>query len=530
MTLSCRHHGTTSGCQGCPLLREPYEEQLRVKRERLVRALARYPHLGLPEVQPIVPAVRTESYRHRLKLPVHIGSGHGGDRSVSIGLYDSQHRVLHTPDCPVLAPALRETLPVLADWLSGRRGVHSVDLRVSEATGDLALVLACAGGELPGGPRAARELRRRLPKLASIAISRADPKGLRVMGSMPQVLAGAHFLEERIGETRYRLHPGAFFQVDPLQAVRIHDLVREMVGDAATVLDLYAGVGAYGLMLAKGRKRVVLIEEVEQAARGAAAVAPPHVEVLARKVESVPLQTLLGGGPRFDVAVINPARRGSDPASLERLGEVAERVVYVSCGPETLARDLDCLASHGLRADRVVPVDLFPQTREVEAVVHLSRGEALTRWRSERGWVRGPWQGQPSGATGRPSRVTALVIGQLRPRGKLDAASFEKIGTVATHSLIRLELKGSLGRALSELRSWGHPVAGEDPKTAPFFAEKAGLVRPFVHVDRDADGTTAPLHGDLAESLDKLGGITRGEPAPQERRSSRRPDKRRGRR
>jgi 23S rRNA (uracil1939-C5)-methyltransferase len=524
MTVTCRHHGA---CPGCPLLREPYEQQLLAKRQRLVQALSRYPHLGLPEVEPIVPAVRTDSYRHRLKLPVHIGSGPGGDRSVSIGLYDSQHRVLHTPDCPVLAPALREALPVLAGWLSGRRGVHSVDLRVSEATGELALVLACAGGELPGGARAARELRRRLPRLASVAVSRADPKGLRVMGSMPQVLAGAHFIEEHIAETRYRLHPGAFFQIDPLQAVRIHELVREMAADAATVLDLYAGVGAYGLMLAKGRKRVVLIEEVEQAARAAAAVAPRHVEVLARKVESVPLQTLLAGGPRFDVAIINPARRGSDPTSLERLGEVAERVIYVSCGPETLARDLDCLASHGLRADRIVPVDLFPQTREVEAVVHLSRREPLERWRSERGWVRGPWQGHPSGAVGRPSRVTALVLGKVRARGKLDAASFEKLGTVATHSLVRLELKGSLGRALAELRSWGHPVAGEDPKTAPFFAEKAGLVRPFVHVDRDTDGTTAPLHGDLAESLERLGGFSREEPG--EERKSRRPDKRRRR-
>jgi hypothetical protein len=275
--------------------------------------------------------------------------------------------------------------------------------------------------------------------------------------------------------------------------------------------------------LAKGRKRVVLIEEVEQAARAAAAVAPPHVEVLARKVESVPLQTLLAGGPRFDVAIINPARRGSDPTSLERLGEVALRVVYVSCGPETLARDLDCLASHGLRADRIVPVDLFPQTREVEAVVHLRRGEKLVRWRSERGWVRGPWQGQPSGAAGRPARATALVIGKVRSRGKLDAATFEKLGTVATHSLVRLELKGSLNRALAELRSWGHPVAGEDPKTAPFFAERAGLVRPFVHVDRDTDGTVAPLHGDLAESLERLGGVSREE-------TERRPDKRRRRR
>ena len=273
-------------------------------------------------------------------------------------------------------------------------------------------------------------------------------------------------------------------------------------------------------MLAPGRKRVVLVEEVTQAASGARAVAPPNVEVIASKVEDAVFEG------RFDVAVINPARRGSDPGSLARLAGLTDSLVYVSCGPETLARDLDCLAAHGLRADRIVPVDLFPQTPEVEAVVHLRRGPRVERWKTEGGWARGPWTQGPSGAPGKPTRVVALLIGQVRPQGTFDGGKFERFGTVAGHSLVRFELRTTVSRALSTLRAWGHPVAGQDTKTAGFFAEKAGLVRPFVHVERDAEGATAPLHGDLVEAIAALGGSgpkreipkkNKGRPGPRRR-------------
>jgi len=494
--LACRHHPSRGGaCPGCGLLDLDYAAQLATKLQRLERALARYPHLGLPAVEAIVPAAYTAAYRHRLKLPVEVGPSH-----VHVGLIGAEHQILDTPDCPVLTEPLRALLQPIVRWLAGREGVHSVDLRVSSVTGRGMVVFACRGGELHGGPRAARALLRAVPALATVAVSRADRDGTRVMGSAPRVLAGPAFLEERIGETRYQLHPGAFFQVDPRQATVLHALVREMVGDARRVLDLYAGVGAYGLMLAPGRERVLLVEEVPEAAEAARAVAPPNVEVTPSKVQDVAL------AGEWNAAVLNPARRGSDPATLAALARVVERAVYVSCGPETLARDLDCLAAHGLRATRIVPVDLFPQTPEVETVVELRRGPARMTWRG--GAVRGPWSGDPSGATGRPREVTVLAVGRTGDRGVLDGARFERIGEVATHSLLQLNVTGSLTRALLHLRALGNPLAGEDPRTAAFFAERAGLVRPFVHVVSDERARAVPLHGDLAQALEHLGGVT----------------------
>ncbi len=493
--MQCRHHPT---CPGCPLLDHPYPEQLAHKRARLQAALDRYPHLALGEVPPVAPSPYEEAYRHRLKLPLHVGRQH-----VAVGLYDrASGRVLDTPDCPVLEPGLREALAAITSWLRGRRGVHSIDLRRSAATGELQLVLACEGGDLHGGRRGARQLLQQVDGLVSVAVSRADPQRKRVLGTRPKVLVGTDALEEAVGDTRYQILPGAFFQVDPRRAAWLHDQVRAMVGDARRVLDLYAGVGAYALMLAEGRDRVVAVEEVPQAAAAARAMAPPNVEVVTAKVESLPLSD------PFDAAVINPARRGSDPATLAALAKATSRLVYVSCGPETLARDLDVLAAHGLRVAEIVPADLFPQTAEVETVVRLERGPALRAWPVPGGEAGGPWTHPTSGARGRPQRALVLVIGKTPASGPLPRGRFKLIGTVASHSLIRVEVQGPLVPALAALARSGHPVAGRDPRTRAFFADKAGLVRPFVHVEV-AGQARAPLHGDLVQALIQLGASER---------------------
>ncbi|MCB9664014.1 MAG: class I SAM-dependent RNA methyltransferase [Alphaproteobacteria bacterium] len=490
--MHCAHHPT---CPGCALLDLPYARQLEIKHARLAEAVGRYPHLGLPAPPPVLPAPHTEGYRHRLKLPLDARRD-----PPAVGLYATgpSRRVLDTPDCPVLAPGLRRGLDAVRRALRGHREVHSVDLRISDATGELQLVVAADGGSLRGGKGTARALMDAVPGLASVAVSRADPARKRVMGRTPQSLLGSPHVEEAIGSTRYRLYPGAFFQVDPRSAVGLQALVAELVGPARTVLDLYAGVGAYALALAPGRTRVLAVEEVPQAAAAARAMAPPQVEVVAARVEDLALDE------PFDVAILNPARRGSDPDVLARLARLAERVIYVSCGPETLARDLDVLAAHGLGVDHWQPLDLFPQTPEVETVVHLVRRAPLRTWKVPGGHAGGPWHGHPSGAVGAATEAVALVVGDPGPRGRAATATWERLGVVATHALLRLSLTGPLPAALDALARRGHPLAGLDPRTSRFFADKAGLLRPFAHVTR-ARRVGAPIHGDLMQALVTLG-------------------------
>lgn len=489
--MKCPHRPQ---CPGCSLAEHPYEDQLETKRRRLQYALDRYPHLGLGKVKPVIPATRQTGYRHRLKLPLHITPKH-----VSIGLYDRKSgRVLDTPDCPVLADGLREGLPAILEWLKGKRGVHSLDLRWTDAKHELQAVIACDGASLPGGRRGLKSLMKRLPNLTSVAVSMADPQRKRVMGRKPRLAAGEPYVEEAIGNTHYRLHPGAFFQTDPQNAKQIHDLVKHWVGDAQTVMDLYAGVGAYALMLAPGRKRVLAVEEVPQAARAAAEMGGKNLEVISQRVEDVGLDEPV------DVAVINPARRGSDPETLERLCTLANRIVYVSCGPETLARDLDVLAAHGMKVDDLRPIDLFPQTPEVETVVHLTKARPLTQWKSLSGTAASPWTNRPSGALGRPTEALVLVVGDPGRAGSLPGVRWRRLMTVAGHGLLHLHLDTDLRRALQSFAKRGYRTAGYDDRTARFFREKAGLQRPFVHVLRSNRGR-AGLHGDLSAALKALG-------------------------
>lgn len=491
-SMHCKHHPT---CPGCPLLDHSAAEQLTHKQRRLQRAFDAFAHLNLGDVPAVQAALHTEGYRHRLKLPVHIGQNRP-----AIGLIDpTSGRTLHTPDCPVLAPALREALPELMAVLHRQRAVHSVDLRVSHASGALQLVLAVRNGQLPNADALIAQLQDRIPTLTSISLSTADPKRRRVMGRSPQLHAGTATITERIGETELHIFPGAFFQPDPRSATQLHDLVREAVGDAQNILDLYAGVGAYARMLAPGRGRIVAVEEIPAAAAAAQQQAPDNVRVIGDRVENQDL-TALGA---FDATIVNPARRGSRPEVLAQIAQTSPRLVYVSCSPETLARDLDILAHHGMRAQAIQPLDLFPQTAEVETVVTLCPAPPLQRWSVDGGHAVGPWGERPSGAVGRPRRLLALLIGDTGEHGSVRDARYRRIGRVAGHSLVRIDLKGAAIPVLAALAKSGHPVAGRHRPTNRFFSETAGLIRPFVHVER-AGNAAAPLHGDLTLALRAL--------------------------
>ncbi len=282
--------------------------------------------------------------------------------------------------------------------------------------------------------------------------------------------------------------------MDPRTATVLHDIVAGYVGEARSVLDLYAGVGAYALALAPGRDHVVAVESLRAAARSAGSIAPAHMQVVSAPVERYRFEE------HFDVAILNPARRGSTPAVLSRVAKTADRIVYVSCSPETLARDLDVLAAHGMRVRNLDAIDLFPQTAEVETIVHLTKGSQLRTWEVEGGRAGGPWHGHPSGAVGQVVSAVTMVVGPTPRQGIVGSSSWERIGTVAGHSILRLDVEGSLQRTLNGLAKRGHLVAGIEPKTSRFFADKAGLIRPFVHV-MEADEAFAPLHGDLQETL-----------------------------
>jgi 23S rRNA (uracil1939-C5)-methyltransferase len=391
-------------CGGCPLMGLPYSEQLQLKRDRLVQAIGRYSALEVvPEA--VLPARPISGYRTRAKLIVAPGG--------ALGLYakGGGHHVVDIPHCLVLAPALTRVAAYLRQRIAdaeraggalapfgppGGGALRAIDLREA-VTGDEGRVLVTFVvdrsriGSLSPLEDAARELMRAVPQVAGVAANLHDGEQPQILGSETVTLAGIAAIEDRVGASVHLATFGSFVQAHRGQARTVHRLIAEAVGlsisdapapsDGSTpegqplrILDLYGGSGSIALALAGMGAHVQLVEAFPPAVAQARAAAEAqklsvHAEC-ADVAES--LRALSASSARFDAAVLNPPRRGTSPSTREWLARLEPKVlVYVSCDPETLGRDLDHFARLGYRTESLRPLDMIPLTDEIETVAVL---------------------------------------------------------------------------------------------------------------------------------------------------------------
>jgi 23S rRNA (uracil1939-C5)-methyltransferase len=392
--VACVH---AAACSGCPLIDRVPAERLARKRERVVRAAARYAALESAFVEQVVAAPEELAYRTRAKLMV----GPAGE----LGLFAKQepgveadHVVVDIPGCLVLAPAiaevaahLRAVLPALREALVAESlppdALRAVDLREVVAHPGAAgarvlvtLVVAQGPAEPSAALRAfAAELLRAKSTVAGVALNHHDGASPQVLGERTEVLAGAAESRDRVGEAEFPATFGAFVQAHRAQAARIQQVLLDHAAKlpaGARVLDVYGGSGVLALALARRGFRVTTVDSFAPALRfleGFAAGEGLELATIAGDAAEV-LGALTHGGERFDFVVVNPPRRGLHPLVREALAKLgAPSVVYVSCDPDTLARDLDHLALLGLRPATLAPYDLIPLTDEVETVAALER-------------------------------------------------------------------------------------------------------------------------------------------------------------
>jgi 23S rRNA (uracil1939-C5)-methyltransferase len=424
--IECQH---AIECAGCPLIASDYAQQLGTKRERVVSAVAHYPSLELLYTQPVFPADPIVGYRGRAKLIVA--------PSGAIGLYGrtGHHEVVDIPGCRVLAPALAavtstlraliaapkpEVRPLLLPYDPTRGGVlRAVDLRevhvpagtplfkeLGATEDDPAYVLitfvlqrerACTREELREAGRAIRPM---LPRVIGVAANFHDAEAPQILGPETILLDGVSHAEDRIGSTYHIAAFGSFVQAHRAQAGRVHALIlREITSlesDSPTaegtaeapvsarphkpprLLDLYGGSGAISLALAQAGNRVTMIESFAPAAANARAAAEAQgltqqMEVRTGDVAEV-VASYAAAGERFDAVVMNPPRRGVSPMAREAIARLAAPLlVYVSCDPDTLARDLDHMSRLGYSSTELTPLDMIPLTEEIETVAALRR-------------------------------------------------------------------------------------------------------------------------------------------------------------
>ena len=390
-------------CGGCPILALPYGEQLLVKRGRVVQSVTRYPTLELVYTEPLVPADPITSYRTRAKLIV----GAGG----AIGLYakGGGHHVVDIPGCRVLSPALsaaaaflRERIAIhereggpLASMSEHKGALRAVDLRETRgATEDeapailLTLVLTRSrAAPIEVLEECARTLREAHPAIAGVAVSFHDGDSPQVLGSELRLLAGEDARPDHLGKSKHLATFGSFVQSHRGQAANIHGLLVEALGlerprrEPLRVLDLYGGSGAIALALVNAGASVTLVESFPPAV--AQALAAAKLQEIALDAECQDVGTSLkqrhARKETFDAAVVNPSRRGIGPVAREALARLEiPTVAYVSCDPDTLARDLDHFVRLGYGTTTLRPLDMIPLTDEVETVTLLRRGASPT--------------------------------------------------------------------------------------------------------------------------------------------------------
>ena len=379
----CRHFGICGGCRFQDLA---YESQIAAKEQQVRDALTRIGRFAEPPLEPIVPAASELGYRNKLEY-----SFAQGESGVDLGFHRAGRwdEVIGIEECLLTTDLGNAVRLAVRDWAreeqlepydqeTGAGYLRHLVYREGRNTGQVLVLLVTAPGErFEKGYFV--DVLRRFKEVRSVHWAINDTPAERT--NLPtQLLWGEDAIEEAILGLRFRIRPGAFFQTNTEMAERIYELAGDYAGltGAENVFDLYCGTGTIGLALAGSAQAVWGVEISEESVACAIENAElngiENAKFFAGNVGQS-LQELVGEAGRPDVVVVDPPRAGLAGKALRRTGELrAERIVYVSCNPTTLASDAQVLRDEfGYELIRTRPVDMFPHTPHVESVSLLTR-------------------------------------------------------------------------------------------------------------------------------------------------------------
>ena len=366
-------------CGGCPLLALPYREQLAKKQARLQELLG-----GFAPVKAVQGMAEPLHYRNKAIASFATQRG-----KLVCGLYaEGTHRVLPGADCLLQEEILNKTLAAVLDaaracrWTAydedrGTGFLRHTVLR-SSCSGKVLVTLVTPGPDLPGSKNFCTALRKKAPWVVSIVQNINPTRSSAVLGSREKTLYGPGFVLDTLCGTQFAISSRSFYQVNRTQTEVLYKKALELakLTGRETVIDAYCGIGTIGLCAAPLAKQVIGVERNPAAVKDAAANARRNKIANARFVCADATEWMVaaaGEGLHPDVVFLDPPRAGSTPECIAAVNKMKpRRVVYVSCDPETLARDVAAFTRLGWRAAKFCPVDLFPQTKHVETVVLLS--------------------------------------------------------------------------------------------------------------------------------------------------------------
>ena len=376
-------------CGGCSLRHLDYAAELRAKQESVLDAFRRIGGLEVP-VLDILPSPEVDRYRNKVQFPVGVDK----NGAPCIGFYAGRtHRIVPCPDCKLQPGVLNEIGNALCaffaqqgirpyDEQSGKGLVRHIFLRRGAHSGQIMVCLVCTRAKLPHAEQLCTALREQFPAISTILLNVNAKNTNVILGGENHILYGPGYIEDTLCGVPVRLGPLSFYQVNTLAAERLYGVAAQyaQLTPDDTLLDLYCGMGTIGLSMADQCRELIGVEIVPEAIESAKANAARMGEAVAAKsrffcADAGQAATQLAAeGLHPDIVMLDPPRKGCDEATLSAVVRMApRRVVYVSCNPATAARDAAWLEKNGYHAEKVLPVDLFPRTKHVEAVLLLTK-------------------------------------------------------------------------------------------------------------------------------------------------------------
>ena len=368
-------------CGGCQWINKGYEEQLQVKSAQFRMLMEPF---GRPE--PMIAMEEPTHYRNK----VHAVFGEDRRHNVISGIYEEKsHRIVPVDSCLIENKKADEITVSIRGLLksfkirpynedTGFGLLRHVLVRTGHVTGQIMVVLVLSNPIMPSKNNFVKALRALHPEITTIVVNVNEQNTSMILGNKEQVIYGKGYIEDELCGKRFRISPKSFYQVNPRQTEKLYAKAMEYacLTGKETVLDAYCGTGTIGMIASDHAAQVIGVELNRDAVRDAVSNAKRNQISNIQFYQNDAGKFLLGMAEqksRVDVLLMDPPRAGSDKAFLEAVARIRPgRIVYISCNPETLVRDLHFLAKKGYRIEKSVAVDMFPFTDSIEAVCSLS--------------------------------------------------------------------------------------------------------------------------------------------------------------
>ena len=373
-------------CGGCQIQELDYQKQLDIKTNEVKQVISRIGKLDDVVIHDTLGMEHPFRYRNKAQFPIQ-----KKDNMPVIGFYKKKsHDLISTDECIIQHEVNDKIIKIIKTYIRAynvsiydektHKGLlRHVVTKVGFTTGEVMIVLVANGKKLPYLKELASVLKENIPGFKTLVVNVNTQKTNVILGKENIVAYGDGMIRDYIGELVFEISPLSFFQVNPLQTEVLYNKALDYanLGENDTVFDIYCGIGTISLFLAQKAKKVYGIEIVEDAIKDAKRNAKinnmDNVEFYVGKAEEV-VPKMYKEGKRANVVVVDPPRKGCDEKVLDTIISMQpDRVVYVSCNPSTLARDLAYLNERGYKCHEIQPVDMFPHSVHVENVAWLSR-------------------------------------------------------------------------------------------------------------------------------------------------------------